>query len=274
MQSEGSRAMRAKGSPTKLSGKEYRKQLLKLQVKLCQMQDWVRETGARIIVVVEGRDTAGKGGLIKAITERVSPRTFRTVALSAPTEREKTQLFLQRYVEHFPAAGEVILFDRSWYNRAGVDRVMGFAGEEEVESFLANVPQFERWLVFNGITLIKLWLEVGMKEQQRRFRARIDDPLRQWKLSPMDLESYTRWYGYSRARDAMLSATDHGEARWHILRTDDKKRGRLNGIAHILSAVPYEAVKRSKPKLPKRSTKGSYDDALDCSKLAVVPEIY
>ena len=258
----------------KLSRKEYEEKLEALQVELCYLQDWVRAKWARVIIAFEGRDTAGKGGLIKAITERVSPRTFRVVALSTPTEREKTQLFLQRYVEHFPAAGEIILFDRSWYNRAGVDRVMGFASEETVEAFLENVPVFEHWLVKSGIILIKLWLEVGMDEQDRRFKARIEDPLRQWKLSPMDKESYSRWYDYSRARDDMLAATDRPEAPWYILRTDDKKRGRLNGIAHILSMIPYKKIKRDRVDLGKRSKKQKYDDRLDFKKVNLVPEIY
>ena len=258
----------------KLSRKRYEKELRKLQVELCYLQDWVRETGARVIIVFEGRDTAGKGGLIKAITERVSPRCFRTIALSAPTEREKTQLLLQRYVQHFPAAGEIVLFDRSWYNRAGVDRVMGFASESNVEEFLANIPEFERWLVDAGIILIKLWLEVGQKEQERRFKARIEDPLRQWKLSPMDVESYSRWYDYSRARDAMLKATDRPHAPWWILRSDNKKTARLNGIAHILSKIPYKRIKRPHVELPKRSKKHRYDDELNWNKVKVVPEHY
>src|SRR3954469_8622380 len=194
-------------SPNKLGRQDYEKALLKLQREVCYLQDWARETGARVVIVLEGRDTAGKGGLIKRLTERVSPRTFRVVALSAPSERERTKLYLQRYIEHFPAAGEIVIFDRSWYNRAGVERVMGYTRKEEVERFLQNVPKFERWLVESGVILIKLWLEVGMKEQDRRFRQRIEDPLRQWKLSPMDVKSYSRWYDYSRARDAMFKAT-------------------------------------------------------------------
>lgn len=261
-------------SKEKLSRKEYEEELEKLQVQLCYLQDWVRAKGARVIIVFEGRDTAGKGGLIKAITERVSPRCFRVIALSSPTEREKTQLFLQRYVEHFPAAGEIVMFDRSWYNRAGVDRVMGFANKESVEAFLANVPVFENWLVKSGIILIKLWLEVGMDEQDRRFKARIEDPLRQWKLSPMDKESYSRWYDYSRARDDMLAATDRPETPWYVLRTDDKKRGRLNGIAHILSLIPYKKIKRAKVDLGKRSNKHKYNDRLNPRKVNLIPERY
>jgi polyphosphate kinase 2 len=244
----------------KMSNKDYLKQLRKLQVELCYLQDWAKQTGARVMVVFEGRDAAGKGGIIKAITERVSPRVFRLVALPAPTEREKSQLYMQRYVEHFPAGGEIVILDRSWYNRAGVEYVMGFCTAEEHTQFLDGCPKFERYMVGAGIVLIKLWLEVGMEEQERRFEARITDPLRQWKLSPMDVESYARWYDYSKARDMMLEATDTMEAPWFILRSNDKKRARLNGIAHILSQIPYKRVKRDEPKLPKRSHKGEYDD--------------
>jgi polyphosphate kinase 2 len=258
----------------KMSRKDYEKELEKLQVELCHLQDWVRETGARIIIAFEGRDTAGKGGLIRRLTERVSPRTFRIVALSAPTERERTKLFLQRYIEHFPAAGEVVIFDRSWYNRAGVERVMGYASDKEIESFLANVSGFEQWLVDQGIILIKLWLEVGKDEQERRFKARIEDPLRQWKLSPMDIKSYSRWYDYSRARDAMFKASSHKASPWNVLQSDDKKRARLNGIRQILSLIPYERIKKSKPELPKRSSKGAYDDKLDTSRIRLVPSHY
>ena len=262
------------GKPEKMSGKEYEKKLEKLQVELCHLQDWVRETGARVVIVFEGRDTAGKGGLIRRLTERVSPRTFRIVALSAPTERERTKLYLQRYIEHFPAAGEIVIFDRSWYNRAGVERVMGYASQEEVDTFLTNVPKFEQWLVEQGILLIKLWLEVGMDEQERRFRARIEDPLRQWKLSPMDLKSYSRWYDYSRARDAMFEATSTKVAPWHVIDSNDKKRARLNGIKHILSLIPYKKVKHKKPDLPKRSSKDRYKDKLDSRKIKLVPQAY
>jgi polyphosphate kinase 2 len=261
-------------APEKLSRKEYEKKLQKLQVELCHLQDWVRETGARVVIVCEGRDTAGKGGLIKRITERVSPRTFRVVALSAPSERERSKLYLQRYVEHFPAGGEVVIFDRSWYNRAGVERVMGYTSEREIKRFLENVPKFERWLVESGVILIKLWLEVGKKEQDRRFRQRIDDPLRQWKLSPMDVKSYSRWYDYSRARDAMFEATSHAPAPWYVLRSDDKKRARLNGIKHILSQVPYKKIKRDKIRLGKRSDKHQYNDKLDLHKVKLVREVY
>jgi polyphosphate kinase len=258
----------------KLSGKTYEKALLKLQTELCYLQDWVRESGARIVIVLEGRDTAGKGGLIKRMTERVSPRTFRVVALSAPTERDRTKLFLQRYIEHFPAGGEVVIFDRSWYNRAGVERVMGYTKEKDVELFLQNVPKFEQWLVKSGIILVKLWLEVGKKEQERRFRQRVDDPLRQWKLSPMDIKSYSRWHDYSRARDAMFDATSHPFAPWFVLHSDDKKRARLNGIKHILSQIPYEKIKQGKVKLPKRSDKNSYKEKLNLQKVKLVRDAF
>jgi polyphosphate kinase 2 len=248
-------------SKKKMKAEEYLERLEALQVELCYLQDWVKETGARVILLFEGRDAAGKGGIIKAITERVSPRVFRVVALPAPTEREKSQLYMQRYIPHFPAGGEIVIFDRSWYNRAGVERVMGFCTDDEYKDFLKACPILERWMVRSGIILIKIWLEVGQEEQDRRFHARINDPLRQWKLSPMDLGSYGRWYDYSRARDAMLEATDTDEAPWNILRSDDKKRARLNGIAHILSRVPYERIKRPLAELPNRSTKHKYDDA-------------
>jgi polyphosphate kinase 2 len=257
-----------------MTRKEYEKQLKKLQVELCQLQDWVRETGARVIIAFEGRDTAGKGGLIKRLIERVSPRTFRVVALSAPTELERSKLYLQRYVEHFPAGGEVVIFDRSWYNRAGVERVMGYTKEKEVKRFLDNVPKFERWLVESGIILIKIWLEVGKNEQERRFRARIEDPLRQWKLSAMDLKSYSRWYDYSRARDDMFEATSHSLAPWYVIRSDDKKRARLNGIKHILSLIPYQKTKRERIALPKRSNHHRYKDDLSSHKVKYVREAY
>jgi len=244
----------------KLKGKEYLKKLRKLQVELCRLQEWVKEKGARVIIVLEGRDAAGKGGTIKAISERVSPRVFRVVALPAPSDREKTQMYLQRYMLHFPAAGEIVIFDRSWYNRAGVEYVMGFCSKEQHRRFLELCPQIERVIVENGIILIKVWLEVGKKEQERRFKARIEDPMRQWKLSPMDLGSFARWYEYSRARDMMLDATDTKLAPWYILRSDDKRKARLNCIEHILSTIPYKKVSREKVKLPKRSNKGKYDD--------------
>jgi polyphosphate kinase len=244
----------------KMKRKLYEKELRKLQVELCYVQEWVKAKGQRIVIVFEGRDAAGKGGTIKAITERVSPRVFRVVALPAPSDREKSQMFLQRYIGHFPAAGEIVVFDRSWYNRAGVENVMGFVSAKEVERFLGLAPEIEKYITDAGIILIKFWLEVGQEEQERRFLARISDPMRQWKLSPMDLESYRRWYDYSRARDAMLHATDVKYAPWHIVRTDDKRRGRLNCIAKILELAPYKKIPSPKVKLPKRSTKGEYDD--------------
>src|SRR5579864_8796226 len=244
----------------KMKRKAYEKELRKLQVKLCHLQDWVKYKGLRVIIVFEGRDAAGKGGTIKAITERVSPRVFRVVALPAPSDREKTQMFLQRYIAHFPAAGEITIFDRSWYNRAGVENVMGFVGEKEVERFLTLAPEIEKYITDAGIILIKFWLEVGQEEQERRFLARINDPMRQWKLSPMDVESFKHWYDYSRARDRMLAVTDSKHAPWHIVRTDDKRRGRLNCIAHILSRIPYKRIGRNKIKLPKRLMENKYDD--------------
>jgi polyphosphate kinase len=250
----------AKNGKTKMKRKIYEKELRKLQVQLCHLQAWVKKEGLRVIIVFEGRDAAGKGGTIKAITERVSPRVFRLVALPAPSNREKTQMFTQRYMQHFPAAGEIIMFDRSWYNRAGVEYVMGFCTEEQHRRFLELCPQVEKYIVDGGITLIKLWLEVGQDEQEKRFAARIDDPLRQWKLSPMDIESYRRWYDYSKARDMMLEATDSKHAPWHIVRSDDKRRARLNCISHVLSSIPFKKVSNGKVKLPKRSDKGKYDD--------------
>jgi len=244
----------------KLSGKEYLKELRKLQTELCVLQDWVKATGQRIIIVFEGRDAAGKGGLIRALTERVSPRVFQVVALPAPSDREKSQIYIQRYMRWFPAAGEVIIFDRSWYNRAGVERVMGFCTPEEHKRFLKLAPLFEQQAIENGLTLLKYWLEVGNDEQARRFEARIEDPLRQWKLSPMDLPARERWYDYSRARDQMLDATDTGISPWRIVRSDDKKRARLNCIADILDRIPYKKVPRDKVKLPDRSDKHAYDD--------------
>jgi polyphosphate kinase 2 len=248
------------GKSEKMERKVYEKELRKLQVELCRLQDWVKATGARIIIVFEGRDAAGKGGTIKALSERVSPRVFRVTALPTPSDREKSQMFIQRYVERFPAAGEIIIFDRSWYNRAGVEYVMGFVSKEAHRRFLTRCPEIEKYIVDGGIILIKIWLEVGQEEQEKRFLKRISDPLRQWKLSPMDLESYRRWYDYSKARDLMLEATDVKHAPWHIVRTDDKRRGRLNCIAHILSVIPYKKVAHDKVKLPKRSHKGKYDD--------------
>ena len=246
--------------PAKLSRKEYEKQLRRLQAELCKLQAWVKQQGLRVIVVFEGRDAAGKGGTIRAITERVSPRVFKVVALPAPSDREKTQMYFQRYMPHFPAAGEVVIFDRSWYNRAGVEHVMGFCSKKQHQRFLTLCPEVEKYIVDGGIVLIKIWLEVSDKEQKRRFEARINDPLRQWKLSPMDLPSRSRWYDYSKARDMMLDATDTEFAPWYILRSDDKRRGRLNCIAHVLSLIPYKKLPQPKVKLPKRSLKHAYDD--------------
>ena len=259
---------------TKLKRKAYEKELRKLQVELCRLQDWVKAKGAKIIVVFEGRDAAGKGGMIKAITERVSPRVFRVVALPAPTEREKSQMYMQRYMMHFPAAGEVVIFDRSWYNRAGVEYVMDFTTAAQHKRFLELCPEAEGYIVDAGIILVKIWLEVGMEEQERRFLARIHDPLRQWKLSPMDLESYKQWYEYSKARDLMLEATDSKHAPWHIVRTDDKRRGRLNCISHILSLIPYKKIPHDKVKLPKRLTKNKYDDQASLKNRNIVHEKY
>jgi polyphosphate kinase 2 len=239
---------------------KYEKELSKLQVQLCHLQAWVKAKGLRVIIVFEGRDAAGKGGTIRALTERLSPRVFRVVALPAPSDREKTQIYMQRYLRHFPAAGEVAIFDRSWYNRAGVERVMGFCSDKQYERFLKLCPQLEKFVVDGGTILIKLWLEVSNAEQKRRFEARIKDPLRQWKLSPMDLPARKRWYDYSRARDEMLKKTDTRFAPWHIVRSDDKRAARLNAIAHILSVIPYKKLPHDRVKLPGRSTRGAYDD--------------
>ena len=252
--------MSGKEATEKLKRKEYEKELHKLQVELCYLQDWIKESGERVIIVLEGRDAAGKGGTIKAITERVSPRVFRVMALPAPSDREKSQMYLQRYVERFPAAGEIVIFDSSWYNRAGVEYVMGFCSPEQHKRFLELTPVVEKFIIDGGIRLIKIWLEVGQEEQDRRFQARIDDPVRQWKLSPMDIKSYDRWYDYSRARDMMFEHTDTDFAPWHIVHSDDKKRARLNVIAHILSQIPYKKVNHDKVKLPSRSDKKKYDD--------------
>ena len=250
----------AKDVGEKLKRKQYEKELGKLQVELCHLQDWVKATGERIVIVLEGRDAAGKGGLIKAMTERVSPRVFRVVALPAPTDRQKSQMYMQRYIEQLPAGGEIVIFDRSWYNRAGVEYVMGFCTPEQHERFLELCPSVERYVVGGGTRLLKIWLEVGQKEQERRFMARIDDPVRQWKLSPMDLESFKRWYEYSKARDMMLERTDTDDAPWYIVRTDNKRRARLNAITHILSQIPYKRIDKAKVKLPSRSDKRHYDD--------------
>jgi polyphosphate kinase 2 len=259
---------------SKLKRKKYENELLKLQARLCVLQEWVKAKGLRAVIIFEGRDAAGKGGLIKAITERVSPRVFRVIALPAPSDREKSQMYLQRYFQHFPAAGEIVIFDRSWYNRAGVERVMGFCTDEQYERFLKICPQFEHQIVENGIILVKIWLEVGNKEQERRFEARIADPLRQWKLSPMDLPSREKWYQYSRARDAMLKATDTKSAPWYLVRSDDKKRARLNTIAHILKLIPHKKLKRPKVKLPGRSKKHAYNDEASIARRKFVAEVY
>lgn len=248
------------GSSGRLQRKQYEKELGRLQAELCKLQDWIKYKGLRVIVVFEGRDAAGKGGTIRAITERVSPRVFHLVALPAPSDREKGQMYMQRYMQHFPATGEIVIFDRSWYNRAGVEYVMGFCTHEQHRRFLKLCPVLEKYIVDAGIVLIKYWMEVGKKEQQRRFEARIKDPLRQWKLSPMDVESFRRWYEYSRARDRMFKATDTKYAPWYLVRSDDKKRARLNCISHLLSIIPYRKVPRDKVKLPKRKTKDTYDD--------------
>ena len=231
-----------KANLKKMKGKEYDKHLRKLQVELCRLQDWVKAEGARIIIVFEGRDAAGKGGTIKAITERVSPRVYRVVALPAPTDREKSQMYVQRYMRHLPAAGEIVIFDRSWYNRAGVERVMGFCSEEAAKKFLAVVPAVERAIIESGVILLKYWLEVSPDEQTRRLESRIDDGRKIWKLSDMDLKSYSRWYDYSRARDEMFLATDTAWAPWYVVPSDNKRRARLNTLSHILSKIPYEGL--------------------------------
>jgi len=257
-----------------MKNKKYERALRKLQVELCHLQTWVKEKGLRVIIIFEGRDGAGKGGTIKALTERLSPRIFRVVALPAPSDRQKSQMYMQRYIEQFPAAGEVVIFDRSWYNRAGVEYVMGFCTPEQHKRFLDRCPEVERYIVSGGTTLIKLWLEVSNDEQARRFEARIEDPVRQWKLSPMDLPSRKRWYDYSRARDLMLKHTDTKLAPWHIVRSDDKKAARLNVISHILHRIPYKKIRQDKIKLPKRSTKRAYDDDKSIAKRRFVRERY
>lgn len=262
------------GGNSKLKRKEYEKALHHLQVELCHLQAWVKETGARIIVLFEGRDGAGKGGTIKAITERVSPRVFRVIALPAPSDREKTQMYIQRYAQYFPAAGEIVIFDRSWYNRLGVEHVMGFCTKEQYERALTLCPVFEKYLVEGGIQLIKVWLEVSNEEQERRFEARVEDPLRQWKLSPMDLPSREKWYEYSRARDRMLDATDTKHAPWYLVHSDNKRRARLNCIKHLLSVIPYKEMPSNKIKLPKRSNKHKYDDQATLKGRTFIPEVY
>jgi polyphosphate kinase len=246
--------------PANLSRKEFEKALEPLQTELVRMQEWVKASGAKICVLFEGRDTAGKGGVIKRITERVSPRVFRVVALSAPTDREKTQMYFQRYMPYLPAAGEVVLFDRSWYNRAGVERVMGFATEQQVEYFLKFAPAVENAVIHSGVILVKYWLEVSMDEQAKRFQERNEDYRKIWKLSPMDLEAQARWYDYSRARDAMFAATDTPESPWYVVPSDDQRKARLNCISHFLSLIPYEEVPRTPIKFPKRQSKGNYEE--------------
>jgi polyphosphate kinase len=258
----------------KLTRKQYEKELRRLQTELCLVQDWVKATGQRIIIIFEGRDAAGKGGTIRAITERCSPRVFRIAALPAPSDREKSQMYIQRYMAHFPAAGEIVIFDRSYYNRAGVERVLGFCTEKQLRGFLNLCPAIEKVMTGTGIRVIKYWMEVNDKEQERRFRARIDDPMRQWKLSPTDLESRRRWYDYSLARDEMLNATDTPWAPWHIVRSDSKKHARLNCISHLLSLLPYEPIKRPKVKMPKRATKRAYDDVASMAERRWVPELF
>ncbi len=259
---------------TKINREVYEKELERLQGELCKLQEWVKFKGLRVIVVFEGRDAAGKGGTIKAIMERVSPRIFRLAALPAPSDREKSQMYMQRYIQHFPAAGEIVIFDRSWYNRSGVEYVMGFCTAEQHDRFLKLCPEIEEYIVNGGIILIKFWLEVSNEEQKRRFEARIDDPLRQWKLSPMDLPSREKWYKYSRARDMMLDATDSEFAPWYIVPSDDKRRARLNCISHLLSLIPYKDVPRPKVKLPMRSEKGAYDDQATLKGRHFIPERY
>jgi polyphosphate kinase len=244
----------------RIGRKEYEAQLEHLHAELVAMQEWVKESGAKICVVFEGRDTAGKGGTIRRITERVSPRVFRVVALPAPNERERTQMYAQRYIAHLPAGGEVVIFDRSWYNRAGVERVMGFCTDEQANAFLQSAPLFEKSMVDAGIQLIKYWLEVSPDEQTKRLKARIDDPRKVWKLSDMDLKSYSRWYDYSRARDAMFEMTDTAWAPWYIADTNDKRRGRLNIISHLLSLVPYAPLEHRSVKLPSRQPRRGYEE--------------
>jgi len=244
----------------KLKDKDYDKEMKKLHIELVKVQEWVKAKGLKVMIVFEGRDGAGKGGTIKAITERVSPRVFRVIALPAPTERQKSQMYLQRYMEHFPAAGEVVIWDRSWYNRAGVERVMGFCPETSVKRFLELAPSFEKLMIESGIILIKYWLEVKEEEQTRRLEARIHDGRKVWKLSPMDVESYSRWYDYSRARDEMFKATDTSWAPWYVVNSNDKERARLNLITHLLGKIPYKSVAREKVKLPKRGKPHGYKE--------------
>jgi len=266
------RARQDKPAVDPLKRKDYEQHLFELHVELVKLQEWVKHKGLKVCIAFEGRDGAGKGGTIKAITERVSPRVFRVVALPAPTEREKTQMYIQRYLPHLPAAGEVVIFDRSWYNRAGVERVMGFCTQEELKWFLQATPSVERAIVDSGVILLKYWLEVSPDEQTRRIESRIADGRKTWKLSPMDIESYSRWYDYSRARDEMFAATDTAWAPWFLVKSDDKKRARLNIISHLLSSIPYKTAPRDKIELPKRSNKGAYDDQTTVAGRNFVPE--
>jgi len=254
-----------------LSGKDYAKRMRKLHGELVKLQEWVKHKGLKVCIILEGRDTAGKGGTIKALTERVSPRVFRVIALQAPSERDKSQMYIQRYLPHLPAAGEVVIFDRSWYNRAGVERVMGYATEEQVKGFLDVVPQFEKLMVGSGILLFKYWLEVSPDEQTKRLKARIEDPRKIWKLSPLDIKSYDRWDDYTVARDDMFAATDTSWAPWHVARSDDKERARLNIITHLLSRIPYKTAPREKIELPKRKIKG--DRGKRASEFKYIPEL-
>jgi polyphosphate kinase 2 len=257
---DATQAVAPEGPPPKMNRKEFEKELEKLQVELVKLQEWVKVSGTKICVLFEGRDTAGKGGVIKRITERVSPRVFRVVALGTPTEREKSQMYFQRYMPYLPAAGEVVLFDRSWYNRAGVERVMGFATQEQVDTFLKFAPVVERAIIGSGVILIKYWLEVDMEEQAKRFKERNDDYRKIWKLSPMDVQAQARWYDYSRARDAMFAATDLPDCPWYVVPSNDQRRARLNCITHFLSLIPYKEVPREPIKFPKRQPKGDYKE--------------
>ena len=256
----------------KLKRKEYERELVRLHVEFVKLQQWVVHAGLKVCIIFEGRDGAGKGGTIKAMTERVSPRIFRVVALPAPTEREKSQMYAQRYIPHLPAAGEIVIFDRSWYNRAGVERVMGFCTEEEVRHFLEMTPLFEKTIVDSGVILLKYWLEVGPEEQTRRLEDRIDDGRKTWKLSDMDLKSYSRWYEYSKARDEMFLVTDTSWAPWYVVHSDNKRRARLNALTHILSKIPYEDLKRAKVELPKRQHRGDYKDP--DYPFRIIPEVF
>ena len=256
----------------KLKLKEYERELARLHVEFVKLQQWVVHKGLKVCILFEGRDGAGKGGTIKAMTERVSPRIFRVVALPAPTEREKSQMYAQRYIPHLPAAGEIVIFDRSWYNRAGVERVMGFCTEEEAKRFLEMVPVFEKVVVDSGVILLKYWLEVSPEEQTRRLEGRIGDGRKTWKLSDMDLKSYSRWYDYSRARDAMFAASDTSWAPWFVVHSENKRRARLNAITHVLSKIPYEELPRDTVKLPKRQDRGDYKE-LDYP-FRLIPEVF